>query len=497
MQADVCLILEGTYPYISGGVSNWAHSLVLAQKHLSFHLLCILPPNAKLNYRFELPKNVVGVTNLFLQNLPKESFSFSRQESEKLFKSLEVPLLNLQHKATLQRLKYILETLKGSQKIPGRSVLLDSEGAWNMLIRMYLSTMGESSFLNYFWSWRGLLASFYSILLAKIPAAQVYHTLCTGYAGLFTARAYLETNKPCLLTEHGIYANERRIEITSANWLDDQKAFNLNIESKHFDRDLKDYWIDTFLGYSQMCYQACESLITLYEGNKDLQVADGADPKKIRIIPNGIDFELYSKVQRKPSSVPTVALIGRVVPIKDVKTFIRAIAILKEKIPAVQALILGPTDEDEDYFAECQDLVNQNQLDQTIVFTGKVSISKYLENIEVVVLTSISEGQPLVVLEAGAAGIPSVTTDVGACSEIISGRSDENPPLGKGGCVSYLANPVSTAESLYRLLSDREFYQQCSQTIQKRVYKYYNETDLNQAYAAIYQSLTEKERANK
>ena len=37
-KADVCLILEGTYPYVTGGVSGWAHGLIKEQSHLSFHL---------------------------------------------------------------------------------------------------------------------------------------------------------------------------------------------------------------------------------------------------------------------------------------------------------------------------------------------------------------------------------------------------------------------------------------------------------------------------
>jgi hypothetical protein len=60
--ADVCLILEGTYPYISGGVANWANDLLHAQRDLSFHLVCLMPRNADLTQRYTVPDNVTGVT---------------------------------------------------------------------------------------------------------------------------------------------------------------------------------------------------------------------------------------------------------------------------------------------------------------------------------------------------------------------------------------------------------------------------------------------------
>ena len=47
--ADVCLVLEGTYPYVEGGVSSWTHELINRQSHLTFHLVCLLPKDADLH----------------------------------------------------------------------------------------------------------------------------------------------------------------------------------------------------------------------------------------------------------------------------------------------------------------------------------------------------------------------------------------------------------------------------------------------------------------
>ncbi len=95
-EADICLILEGTYPYVSGGVAGWAHDLVKAHKERSFTLVCILPPDEKNpKQKYELPENIVGVKNLWLQELPEGSFLL--KNTKDLFQNLEMAILNLQH----------------------------------------------------------------------------------------------------------------------------------------------------------------------------------------------------------------------------------------------------------------------------------------------------------------------------------------------------------------------------------------------------------------
>lgn len=486
-KADVCLFLEGTFPYISGGVSSWTYDLIRAQKDLTFYLVCILPPKGTLISHYDIPSNVVGMDHVFLQKLPQEAKYAQIDERKKFFQEIEVPLLTLQQRGTLESFKKINDLFNTYRPYLDEYFLLNSEEAWNMLQRMYLSTMGDTSFLHYFWSWRSLLGAFYTVLLADLPSAGVYHTFCTGYAGLFLVRAHLETGRPCLITEHGIYTNERRIEITAADWLADRKAMSLNIEKNRFERDLKDYWIDSFVSYSKLCYECCDEIITIYEGNKQLQKADGADPSKMRVIPNGVEIEEFSHIPKELSDVPRIALIGRVVPIKDVKSFIRAVALLKQRLPQLKAWVIGPTDEDSAYYQECLDLVQSYQLQDALIFTGKVDIKDYIGKIDALVLSSISEAQPLVLLEAGTAGIPCVATEVGACPEMILGRKNEKPRLGPGGCIAQLANPESIADAVSKLLADPVFYQACSQAMKERVQKYYSKADWCRAYRELYE----------
>jgi glycosyltransferase involved in cell wall biosynthesis len=490
-ESDICLILEGTYPYFTGGLSTWTHELIQGQKDFTFSIVSLLPPGFKPVSKYQLPDNVKAVHDIFLQDLPEVGYQLTKNEKKELFEAIEVPLLNIQHKPSLASLKIIMDKLKKYQGHLGQDVLLHSEESWLMLVRMYLSTLGEGSFLNFFWSYRCLLGGFFSIMLSHLPQSKVYHALCTGFAGLLLARAKVETERSCLLTEHGIYTNERRIEIASAEWLQDSKGMDLNLEISLADRDLKDYWTDNFTGYSNLAYEASEYVITLFEENKEFQIKDGADPNKLIIIPNGVDVDKFASIKKVQNQPPTVAFIGRVVSIKDVKTFIRAIQHLKPRIEKLRCYIMGPEDEEPEYVADCKDLVKKLRIEDSIEFTGKVDLKKYLGLVDVVVLTSISEAQPLVILEAGAAGIPIVATDVGACKELLFGRSDEQPNLGQGGVITPLANPIAVSNGIFDLLSSPLFYQNCSRTIKERVSRYYRAEEQQKRYQEIYQEQIE------
>lgn len=487
-KADVCLLLEGTYPYIAGGVSSWTHELLRAHSQLSFSIVCLLPPGASREMRYELPKNVIELKTVTVQEMPVGSLFMTAKAREQLFQLLELPLLNLQHHATLEGLGKILNGLTYSGQKLGSAVLMDSPEAWRTLLRMYFSTMGDSSFLDYFWTWRGLLASMYSVLLCEIPPATLYHSLCTGYAGLLLARAKLETGCPCVLTEHGIYTNERKIEITAAEWLNDERGLNLNVNRRRYERDLRDFWIDSFAGYASLCYAAADKIVTLSEANQEMQLADGADPAKMVIIPNGIDYDRYSQLKKvaEPTARPTIALIGRVVPIKDVKTYLRAAALVLEQVPDVDVLVVGPMDEDPDYYQECLTIVKNSGLTGKVTFTGKVKVEEILARITVVVLTSISEGQPLVILEAGAAGIPAVCTDVGDCRDLLLGKRTEQPWLGEGGHIALLTDPKMVAHGILDLLTNRPYYERACKAIQTRVGTYYRRDQQTRAYNEIY-----------
>jgi polysaccharide biosynthesis protein PelF len=480
---DVCLIVEGAYPFVSGGVSYWTHDLIRAHPDLRFHLIALSAEPGSKPLRFELPSNVSRMSEIVLQQ--SERRIVNGLGVDRMIAAIEAPLTRLFANGGLDDFRGVLTGLRRHSRTATTAALMNSEPAFDMLHRMYEASVPGSSFLNYFWSWRSLAGGLFAVLLAKLPRARVYHAISTGYAGLVLARAVLESGRPGLLTEHGIYTNERRVEVALADWLADQCLGSLDIEARR--RDLRDVWIDAFTGYSRTCYEACEAITTLYTGNQIMQLRDGAPPDRLMIIPNGIDYDSLSAIQRDTAArSPTVALIGRVVPIKDIKTYVRAAAILRELVPQVRVLLLGPTEEDPIYFQECKDMVAHFGLQDTFEFAGPVKLHDYLGRIDAIALTSISEAQPLVLLEAGAAGVPCVATDVGSCREIIEGREDEDPPLGMGGFVTPLADPAATAKALADLLLNPELRARCGEVIRRRTERYYNKKVIDRIYRDLY-----------
>jgi polysaccharide biosynthesis protein PelF len=483
-KADICLILEGAYPFVAGGVSSWVHDLIEAQSQNTFHLVALSADDSAKRLRFVLPPNVVRMTEIALQQ--SEHRVTGGRAVERMAAEAEEPLTRLFGSGGLADFRRLVAVLQRHSRVATRPALMNSEAAFGIVRRMYDGSVSGSSFLKYFWSWRSLAGGLFSVLLAKLPQARVYHSISTGYAGLLMARAVLETGRPGILTEHGIYTNERRVEIVMADWLADKVPGTLDIEQRR--RDLRDVWIEAFIGYSRTCYEACDRITTLYAGNQVMQLRDGAPADRLEIIPNGVDYDGYSRIPRDTAPrPPTVALIGRVVPIKDVKTYIRAAAILRDMVPAVRVLLLGPTEEDPIYFRECQEMVAHLGLGETFAFTGRVNIRDYLGRVDAIALTSISEAQPLVLLEAGASGVPSVATDVGSCRDIIEGRRDEDPPLGPGGFVTPLANPHATAKGLAALLTDADLRVRHGEAIRRRTERYYNKNVVDQIYRRLYE----------
>jgi len=487
--ADVCLVLEGTYPYVSGGVAAWAHELLLNQPDLTFHIVTFLAPGAPRIPKYILPDNVVGITPITLQYL-ESGRAYNRHDLQ-LLEKLEPLLTELNGGADAAVLASIIKILQPQRKHLGARVLLESPAAWNLVQRMYRRNFIGGSFLEYYWSWRSIFGGLFSVLLPEIPRAGLYHALCTGFAGLFAARAALETERPMVLTEHGIYTNERRIELGTANWFREINPGDLGAQAVH--TELRDIWIKMFATYSRICYQVASPILTLFGDNQQIQQREGAESSRLGIIPNGVDVLRYGLIARKKDHPPTVALIGRVVPIKGVKTFISACLAIKQRVPNVRALILGPQDEDPMYYAECRALVNHLGLQDTVLFLGQVKLDVFLGEIDVVALTSVSEAQPLVILEAGAAGVPSVATNVGACREMIFGCANESPRLGAGGAIAKVADSFDIAEQICTLLLDPELRQQCGEVMRNRVKRYYSSVEQHGSYRSVYDRLLGRE----
>jgi len=111
-----------------------------------------------------------------------------------------------------------------------------------------------------------------------------------------------------------------------------------------------------------------------------------------------------------------------------------------------------------------------------------------LPKIGIMALTSISEAQPLVILEAYAAGVPCVATDVGSCRELIEGGDQEGDrELGSAGAVVGISDPAATGNACLELFQNPEKWEAAQQAGLARVQNFYTETLMYDRYRKLYQ----------
>jgi len=483
---DICLILEGTYPYVAGGVSTWVYDLIREFDDLTFSIVYLgahRSGSRKINY--PIPPNVVDFREYYLfdyQVQPERT-----NPDKKDFALIKDFLLKVRAQDTSSFLElYRLVGQKSSRRLSLYD-LAHSRPIWEVICGLYEKEAPADSFLDYFWTFRFIYLPFFSLLRVSLPEARVYHTVSTGYAGVLGALCQAKYNRPLVLTEHGIYTRERKIEIARADWIYSQQARDVKVlEQGDFFRE---WWVQLFSYFSRLIYERADTIITLFEGNRKIQVEEGADPKKIRIIPNAIDLAaVRSAVRPRPESDGRVRVgfVGRVVPIKDVKTLIIAFRRIKDEFPDAEFYIIGPTDEDEEYFKECRLLAQMESFGEELQFVGKVNSFDYYSRLDLVVLTSISEAQPLVLLEAQALGIPVVATDVGSCRELLNGASPDDKLLGPSGVVTPICDPEATAQAAIKILQDPQLRQKMGAAGKERVEAFYQRKDFVASYRSLY-----------
>ena len=206
-----------------------------------------------------------------------------------------------------------------------------------------------------------------------------------------------------------------------------------------------------------------------------------------KVIPNGVHIGRFSNIPPKePNGWIDIGAVVRLVPIKDIKTMLYAFALVCEERDNVRLHIMGPTEEDEEYFEECVQLKEMLELDN-VIFTGRVNVVEYLEKIDFTLLTSISEGQPLAVLEAMAAGRPAVTTDVGSCRELLEGFDDDFGPAGL--CVPAM-HQSAMAEAILMMCGDEQMRRRMGQSGKRRAAASYRHETMVDRYDALFAWVT-------
>lgn len=467
----VCLICEGSYPYVPGGVSSWVQMLCSQFQNVEFVVWAIATTRDEMpEYAYRIPENVKEVQTLYLGDAvfkkSGQKVRLTRGEKETLKGLLSGSVDSIDWTGVLDLAK---------QHHQHMSDLLMSESFFDVCMEEYHRQNSKKVFLHFLWNFRGIYFPLMYILSQEIPKADIYHAVSAGYAGILGSCASYMEGAPLLLSEHGIYTREREEDIIRSSWVAGE---------------FKGLWIDFFKKLSFIAYQQASVVTTLFETNRSLQIELKCPPEKIAIIPNGVNAGDFASCRKKKRGGPFVlGAVLRVVPIKDVKTMLLAFDIVKRAEPEVRLKIMGNCGEDPVYYQECMELLAELGTED-VEFMGQVNIKEHLPEVDLLLLSSISEGQPLAILEGMAAEIPFVATNVGDCRALLEGgREDDH--FGPAGLVVPVMNSEAMARAILRCIRNPNLAASMGQAGRKRVEAYYSREEMLNSFRNLYGRLEE------
>lgn len=197
----------------------------------------------------------------------------------------------------------------------------------------------------------------------------------------------------------------------------------------------------------------------------------GVPYERIRLVPRSVDLEKfkYRSPDKKRREEFNVGIIGRITPIKGHLHFIKAAALVARNVARLKIWIVGDAPVSRQaYKEEIQVLVKRLGLWNCTEFLGtQRDIPEVLSNLDLLVLATVThEAFGRVIIEAQAAGVPVVATEVGGVVDII-----EN---GKTGMLVPPADPANMAAAIIKIFKDKDLARGLAQNAYKKVQEKYN-----------------------
>jgi len=215
----------------------------------------------------------------------------------------------------------------------------------------------------------------------------------------------------------------------------------------------------------------------------------GYPAENVRVITNGVDPLPNGREQvqrgrvRKELGIPAWALVvgsvGRLVPVKDFATAIDAVARLVRQDIDAHLLLVGDGPQRNSLAAEAE----AAEITPRVHFAGRqADVVPFLAAMDVYVNSSLSEGMNLSILEAMAAGLPLVVTDVGQSASLVGGE-------GAGGLVVPPQAPDRLAGALEELLDNPDMRRQFGRRARQEFQRHYSTQRMVDQYQILYSKL--------
>jgi glycosyltransferase involved in cell wall biosynthesis len=428
----VLLITEGTYPFRYGGLSTWCHALTRELPEIAFTLIAINDvPAAEL--QFTLQENVVefrsvpiwGVRRAWELGGGRDPSGRRRTSSSRIELAVEEGFLPCYRQFLAQVLgadrddERLAAALHDMYRFLSRNdydAVFRSRAVWDALCeevdarfpalaqrlgyrdaRVSFAELAAASQWVYHW---------FFPLAEPLPSVDIAHATMGGICSLVAVVCKLEHGSGFLLSEHGIYLRECYLaEHATAGSLFG-KAFKLGFARR----------------ITEISYAYADAIAPCCDYNHRWERRLGVGHHRIHTAYYGIDPPTETPDAQQPNSTPVIVWAGRIDPLKDLETLLRAAAIVTRTYPAARFHLYGaaPT-ASEDYYARCLTLHRELGLDGVVSFDGFASnVFEVFAGADLVVLSSISEGFPFSTLEAMQCGKPVVATAIGGIAEQIT-----------------------------------------------------------------------------
>lgn len=218
----------------------------------------------------------------------------------------------------------------------------------------------------------------------------------------------------------------------------------------------------------------------------------GVPHARIRFIPRGVDLERFKFNPIDPSqSKPEykIGIIGRITPIKGHKFFLEAIARVVRIFPKVKIWIVGEAPHDKpEYKENLKSLSRRLNIEKFVEFLGaRHDIPAIMSELDLLVLSSVGqEAFGRVIIEAGASGVPVISTRVGGAIDIIED--------GKTGLFVDPCDIMKMVDSILTVLRDRSLARNMAMELRKKVEKEYSLTRMAETMIALYENSHKKKR---
>jgi len=463
----VLLATEGTYPFHEGGVSTWCHTLVNEMKSVDYIVYSVMmnpfvTPKYKLPANTELLMMPLWGTEEPSEHLKKpfsEVYLQKQQTTDSVVEEQFIPLFT-------QLISEFIRPTKRSDQFGDvllklhlyfqeneYKVSFKSEITWEAYKQIILDAVLKPSNKLSHPDIYGLIQSlgwiyrFLNIVNTPVPKVQVTHSAAAAFCGIPCVLAKLKDNTPFLLTEHGVYMREQYLSLSKRNY-----STFLNTFLTRFIQSIV-----------SLNYYFADQISPVCEYNTRWERRFGVSPKKIQVIYNGVDQQIFKESVYEKGSNNTVVMVARIDPIKDILSFIKAAHLVKKQIHDAQFVVYGSVSV-PDYFQECLDLVKGNRMEDYFKFGGHIGhVSAAYHSGDVIALSSISEAFPYSVVEAMMSGKAVIATDVGGVKEA----------LGDAGILVHPRDVDGLANGMIKLLVNPALREAFGQEARQRALNYF------------------------